>query len=166
MQTVVAQRTLRIESLYAHVWTKNTEGLEWYAKRGFVKEGGVVNGYYTKLKPDTAWVLRRRLGPSDYLAHTCTVTSSDNGPVSAPDAMEEADERPGNFRHTKSFQDRRPEVEWNDLPEDVLDNGLLKSPSANGSGAVSATSSRSSSRSGLEKKEKKKRQYPAAAFGS
>ncbi|KAL5353397.1 hypothetical protein ACLOAV_001433 [Pseudogymnoascus australis] len=31
-----------ITSLYAHVWTENAEGLEWYKARGFEVEGGVV----------------------------------------------------------------------------------------------------------------------------
>lgn len=163
MQAVVSQDEVRVESFYAHVWTENEEGLEWYLKRGFVKEGGVMQGYYMKLKPATAWVLRRRLGPTDYL----TRSSGNNVELVPPPAAEdEVLARPKNLAHTKSFQDRRPDVEWNDLPEDVLRNDLLKAPNANGSRVPSAASSRSSSRSGAETKAKKKRQYPAAAFGS
>jgi hypothetical protein len=43
---------------------------------------------------------------------------------------------------------------------------MLKPPSHLGSREGSAASSRSSSRSGIEGKGKKKRVYPAAAFGS
>ena len=54
-----------IKSLYAHVWTENTEGLDWYAKMGFHKEGSPVEGYYSRLSPTTAWVLRRHIGVAD-----------------------------------------------------------------------------------------------------
>lgn len=62
----------------------------------------------------------------------------------------------------RSFQDKGPEREWNDLPEEVM----LKPPSHLGSKEGSAASSRSSSRSGIDRREKKKRVYPAAAFGT
>lgn len=161
VQAAVTQRAIRIRSLYAHVWTENTYGLEWYIKRGFVKDGDAIKGYYMKLKPDTAWLLRKTLGPTHYLAHGTSAPSE-----GIPSAIEEGAGNSTTLGNAKSFQDRRPEVEWNDLPEDVLGNTLLKAPSAPGSRAVSAASSRSSSRSGIDKKEKKKRQYPAAAFGS
>ncbi|EGS23015.1 N-acetyltransferase-like protein [Thermochaetoides thermophila DSM 1495] len=52
-------------TIYAHVWTENEEGLKWYESRGFVKEGGEpVKGYYFKLRPDTAWIVRRHIGES------------------------------------------------------------------------------------------------------
>lgn len=154
---------MKIRDLYAHVWTENSEGLKWYVARGFKREENVVQGYYRQLKPDTAWILRRRIGPSDYLAHT----SKAQGVLEErEEEIKGVQERPGNIVHTKSFQDRRPDMEWNDLPEDVLTGGLLKPPSMNGSAVASASSSRSSSRSGLDGRGKKKRQYPAAAFGS
>ncbi|TVY15585.1 putative N-acetyltransferase san [Lachnellula arida] len=167
---------LRIESVYAHVWTQNQEGLEWYAKRGFHREENVLVGYYRKLKPDTAFVLRRRISASDYLNSLPPVLlpsplaprlANANAEVETEAKVEiemngnAKAKRPDGLVHARSFQDRGPEREWNDLPEDVLG-------SANGSGFLkpkvddgSAASSRSSSRSG-----KKKRVYPAAAFGS
>jgi hypothetical protein len=161
----VEQKEVRIREVYAHVWTENEEALQWYEKRGFRREGEVVKGYYRRLKPDTAWILRRRLVVADYLAMPASGSELMPGP-SIGGAAGELRERPGNLVHTKSFQDRRPDVEWNDLPEDVLRNGLLKPPSLNSSAAASATSSRSSSRSGMDGKGRKKRQYPAAAFGN
>ena len=166
-----SRKGARIAGLYAHVWTENTEALEWYAARGFKREEPVIPEYYRRLKPDTAWILRRRLNPSDHLAHSPqnpTAQGSRPAPSpitkSEPPAPTEGAEgltRPPNLVHARSFQERGPDTEWNDLPEDVLaarTNGLLK---ADGS----ATSSRSSSRSGTQR-EKKKRVYPAAAFGS
>lgn len=45
----------------AAVWEDNEEAIEWYAKRGFdVNSGGVVRGYYKKLKPDGARLVRYR----------------------------------------------------------------------------------------------------------
>ncbi|MCJ1308753.1 hypothetical protein MMC25_002407 [Agyrium rufum] len=48
-----------IENIYAHVWEANEDALEWYVKRGFVLEGGVIEGYYRKLKPHGARIVRR-----------------------------------------------------------------------------------------------------------
>ena len=47
--------------VYAHVWEANAEGLDWYIKRGFTVEDGVVEGYYRRLKPDGARVVRRTI---------------------------------------------------------------------------------------------------------
>ena len=59
-------------SIYAHVWEANTEGLEWYVKRGFVIEDGVLEGYYRRLKPGGAKVARRAIGVADYLRTKAT----------------------------------------------------------------------------------------------
>lgn len=172
IEAATQQDDIRIRGLYAHVWTQNLEALEWYSARGFQKDEAVVNGYYKRLMPDTAWILRRNLAPSDHLARqsNCRQTSIPTPPASktsgstSPPQVTET--RPDNLPHTKSFQDRRPDMEWNDLPEDVLAGSLLKAPTPR-SGEGSSASSRSTSRSGLEGKGKKKgRAYPAAAFGS
>ncbi|KAL9610925.1 MAG: hypothetical protein Q9167_004403 [Letrouitia subvulpina] len=57
-----------VRSLYAHVWEANEEALEWYRKRGFTVEEGVVEGYYQKLTPNTARVVRRGIRVEDHLA--------------------------------------------------------------------------------------------------
>lgn len=55
--------------VYAHVWEANTEALEWYRRRGFdVDTGEVVEGYYSKLRPAGARVVRRRIGVGDTIA--------------------------------------------------------------------------------------------------
>lgn len=58
---------LRITSIYAHVWEANTDALEWYTRRGFTVEEGVVEGYYRRLKPMGARVVRRGIGVGDFL---------------------------------------------------------------------------------------------------
>ena len=161
----VAEKEVRIRDLYAHVWTNNLEALKWYAARGFKKEENVIQGYYRRLEPDTAWILRRRIAPSDHLAHTPKVEAAPAS-MKTEDNVRDVKIRAGNMVHTKSFQDRRPDMEWNDLPEDVINGGHIKLPSISSSAAVSLSSSRSSSRTGLDTKGKKKRQYPAAAFGT
>lgn len=150
------QTEVRIHSLYAHVWTQNEEALAWYAARGFQREGDVLRGYYRRLSPDTAYVYRRRLVPSDHLKSTPSIQAngSELGATRPP------------IVHARSFQDKGPEREWNDLPDDFLGGPTLKLPSALGSQQGSAASSRSSSKSGTEAKGRKKRAYPAAAFGS
>ena len=50
----------RIILLYAHVWEANDDGLEWYRARGF-RIGEVMPGYYRKLKPGGARIVRRGL---------------------------------------------------------------------------------------------------------
>jgi ribosomal protein S18 acetylase RimI-like enzyme len=50
----------------AHVWEANEEGLEWYKKRNFEvleKE----EGYYRKLRPQGAFLVRKWIGVSDLL---------------------------------------------------------------------------------------------------
>lgn len=73
--------------------------------------------------------------------------------------------RPGPPGSSLSFQNKRPDMEWNDLPEDMVaaarttsrTKDLLSPPTGSGS------SSRSSSAAGRKKKD---RAYPTAAFGS
>jgi N-alpha-acetyltransferase 50 len=175
IEAATQQDGIRIRELYAHVWTENTEALEWYAARGFQRDEQVINGYYKRLKPETAWILRRKLVPSDHLPQSSTgqhtflptppaLSKSTSTPPQSITPPGTANPRPDNLSHTKSFQDRRPDMEWNDLPEDVLSSSLLKAP---GSGEGSSASSRSTSRSRLDGKGRKKgRSYPAAAFDS
>ena len=47
-----------LRSVFAHVWETNDEGVEWYRGRGF-EIGDVQGGYYRKLRPDGARVVRR-----------------------------------------------------------------------------------------------------------
>lgn len=58
-----AASEFRCGEVYAHVWTDNDDGLRWYLARGFAKHGQ-VNGYYFKLKPDSAWIVRRQIAAS------------------------------------------------------------------------------------------------------
>ncbi|KAK0846555.1 hypothetical protein LTR91_012026 [Friedmanniomyces endolithicus] len=55
-----------VGSVGAHVWEANTEGLEWYAKRGF-RVVGREDGYYRRLKPSGVVVVRREVGVGDLL---------------------------------------------------------------------------------------------------
>lgn len=50
----------RIASLYAHVWEANVDALQWYVRRGFVAEA-VVWGYYRRLKPDGARIVKKEI---------------------------------------------------------------------------------------------------------
>ncbi|ESZ91693.1 hypothetical protein SBOR_7912 [Sclerotinia borealis F-4128] len=167
---------IKIEGLYAHVWVDNHEAVEWYTKRGFEK-GELVEGYYRRLRPQGAWVFRRRFSVQDHIfkqPHTnlSPITNAiSNAKSTLPPPTSAGTVRPLHPKHTASFQDRRPNSEWNDLPEEVLKRPRA---SASASEEQSKESSRSSSRSGVsvsvsggEGKSggKKKRSYPAAAFG-
>lgn len=56
-----------VTSIYAHVWEANLEGLEWYRRRGFLVEDKMLEGYYRKLKPGGARIVRRQVGIGDHL---------------------------------------------------------------------------------------------------
>ncbi|KAK3310969.1 uncharacterized protein B0T15DRAFT_520004 [Chaetomium strumarium] len=81
-----AGSSIDARTIYAHVWTENEEGLKWYEARGFSRDAEPVKGYYFKLRPDTAWVVRRQIGPSSILnslsTHTRAQTASQ--PTEAP----------------------------------------------------------------------------------
>lgn len=177
----------RISDLFAHVWTDNEDGLRWYARRGFARAAGEpVKGYYLKLRPDTAWVVRRPLGgvaaavaaaaatavpppppppPSSAVGPSVTAAP----PPAAASGSASGTATPASGTQALCFQDRRPDMDWNDLPPDVVAAttapGLLDVPAAgeDGRGGSSQTSSRSSS---TARKKRKDRSYPAAAFGS
>lgn len=209
-------------TIYAHVWTENEEGLKWYQARGFARHGREpVKGYYFKLRPDTAWVVRRDIGaptsslllsthqtaptpapstsmqdppstaiaggsggvlaaavnlapmaasstspspspspagvtpPLPPLPPTADVNGNGNGPPRRPPAA--ATTNPSSSTSSLSFQNTRPETEWNDLPADMVGRSPhLSAPSGPGSNA--------SSRSSSTARKKKERAYPSAAF--
>ncbi|KAF4446122.1 Pre-mRNA-splicing factor [Fusarium albosuccineum] len=61
----------------------------------------------------------------------------------------------------RSYQNQRPETEWNDLPDDMANRLLVPPPRGNPGESGSGASSRSSSTA----RKKRDRAYPAAAFG-
>ena len=64
--TVRAIEDYGIHCVTAHVWEMNEEALEWYKKRGF-EVIGKETGYYRKLKPDGAMMVRKWVGVRDLL---------------------------------------------------------------------------------------------------
>jgi hypothetical protein len=48
----------RIRSVTAHVHEANEDGLRWYIARGFKVQDGVVEGYYRRLKPSGARIVK------------------------------------------------------------------------------------------------------------
>ncbi|SLM41148.1 GNAT domain [Lasallia pustulata] len=63
----VGIREFGITAIYAHVWEANSEALEWYVRRGFAVEDALVEGYYRRLRPAGARVVRRVVGVEEYL---------------------------------------------------------------------------------------------------
>ncbi|KAI1765760.1 acyl-CoA N-acyltransferase [Hypoxylon sp. FL1150] len=186
---LAAESPFACEEVYAHVWTDNEDGLRWYLARGFAKHGQ-VNGYYFKLRPDSAWIVRRPVDASGTVSGqngrgvpngaatgvispsataaaanlisqqrtsvptppVLATTSGTPGPLSPPlgpprSGGPSPNRSPG---RGLSFQNARPDMEWNDLPADMH------------SAANSNASSRSSSAAPRKKRD---RAYPAAAFG-
>jgi ribosomal protein S18 acetylase RimI-like enzyme len=64
VQKAVAEHGVR--SVTAHVWEANDEGKEWYAKRAF-EVLGTEEGYYRKLQPQSALLVRKWIGVGDLL---------------------------------------------------------------------------------------------------
>lgn len=189
---------LRIDWVYAHVWTENEEGLVWYAGRGFQKDS-ILDDYYFKLKPGSAWVVKKRLqsspistqakgnmalgmaSTSEFTGAVPTsvtaavvnmpafATSTDSPPAAAsppptngpPMSTTTRPPPPGS---SLSFQNKRPDMEWNDLPEDMVSSS--KNSSRSNLLAPPTGGSASSSRSSSTQRKKKERSYPTAAFGS
>lgn len=138
-------KELGVGFVYAHVWTENHDGLRWYLARGFARDPEPVKGYYFKLKPDSAWIVRRpivRFGeaaPSSNVAAAATshatptaprgtsvtataanlppIAPRPTGPSSAPHAPPP---RPPPPPTGQSYQKARPDTEWNDLPADMV----------------------------------------------
>lgn len=180
--TAAKHPAMDVRSVTAHVWTENEEGLHWYAGRGFTRLEPPVKGYYWKLRPDSAWVVKRDVGANvtGCLARTNGVASRPvpssttaavvnlpppPPPMSGPPSAKSTPPPPSGPRPKavsgQSYQTQRPEVEWNDLPADMAPAlGALRKT---GSESASAASSRSSSQAPRKKRD---RSYPAATFGS
>ncbi|KAK4162521.1 hypothetical protein QBC43DRAFT_321579 [Cladorrhinum sp. PSN259] len=192
-----AGASIDARTIYAHVWTENDEGLRWYESRGFTRHGSVpVKGYYFKLRPDTAWVVKRDIGPSAVISSPPSVTPSGTRPtrstvaaainlppppppvmgasVSTTTASKEAGppRRPqpsaSSSTTSLSYQTARPETEWNDLPAEMMSmsRGQTLAPPLSGSNPGSGPASGASSRSSSTVRKKKERAYPTAAFGN
>ncbi|KZZ88965.1 GCN5-related N acetyltransferase [Moelleriella libera RCEF 2490] len=198
-------------SLTAHVWTENDEALRWYEARGFTRDPVPVQGYYFKLRPDTAWLMTRRLDSSSSSSSSSSKSKDININISAASRTYQegqetkhqaasngggggsgGDEKsspaikpsptaavinlhlqppPSSSRPApttgQSYQNQRPDREWNDLPPEMAPPMMRKT-----TGSDSAGSSRSSSMAPTTTttttttaRRKKDRSYPAAAFG-
>ncbi|KAG5927716.1 hypothetical protein E4U53_002806 [Claviceps sorghi] len=190
LATASANKALRVVGATAHVWTENEDGLRWYERQGFARDAAQpLRGYYLKLRPDTAWLVRRPVSPDGALPLSAVSSRLGSGPVvpsvtaavvnlaapppppsagagaaAPPPPPPPAPARSGpKPAPGQSFQNQRPDVEWNDLPADMAPGSVPASLRCKaGSEGASATSSRSSSAAPRKKRE---RAYPAAAFG-
>ena len=66
--TTVIDHHENVTSIYAHVWEANADALEWYTRRGFSIEKEILEGYYRRLKPSGARIVRRRITIEDHVA--------------------------------------------------------------------------------------------------
>jgi ribosomal protein S18 acetylase RimI-like enzyme len=67
-----------VRSVTAHVWEANEEGLEWYKKRNF-ETLGKEEGYYRKLRPQSAFLVRKWIGVGDLLGNSAIQGEVQNG---------------------------------------------------------------------------------------
>lgn len=178
--TAVADPNLDVKTVTAHVWTQNEEGLHWYEGRGFTRQEPALQGYYIKLRPGSAWLVRRdvsasvrsslpsasassatpRMVPASTTAAVVNLPAPPPPPPSSgPSSNGNTSTPPPALSRGLSFQTQRPGTEWNDLPADMAPS-LLPPPRKPGE-PTSGASSRSSSTA----RKKRDRSYPAAAFG-
>ncbi|KAF2850972.1 acyl-CoA N-acyltransferase [Plenodomus tracheiphilus IPT5] len=70
LQTIVKKAVdlHQVRCVTAHVWEANEEGLEWYKKRNF-ETLGKEEGYYRKLRPHGAFLVKKWIGIGDLLAN-------------------------------------------------------------------------------------------------
>lgn len=179
-----ASPALRIEWVYAHVWTENEDGLAWYGRRGFERDA-LLDKYYWKLKPDSAWVVKRRVAAAPRVENGAGAHGGEGAvhelPAAVPPSVTAAavnlpgfaaaaasgppqdgpPSRPPPPASSLSFQNKRPDMEWNDLPEEMVSSSKNSSRSD-----LLAPPSGSSSRSCSTGRKKRDRAYPTAAFGS
>ncbi|KAJ4140290.1 hypothetical protein NW768_001647 [Fusarium equiseti] len=171
--TAVSDPNLNVTNVTAHVWTENEEGLKWYEGRGFKRENQPIQGYYLKLRPNSAWLVSRPTGaavrgllpisssaPPSSIPASATAAAANLDPASGPPRSGAS--RPPMPPSARSYQNQGPEREWNDLPDDMAGSRLVPPPR----GAVGGSGSGASSRSSSAARKKKDRSYPAAAFGS
>lgn len=185
-EVAAAGAALRVEWVYAHVWTDNEDGLAWYGRRGF-EQDALLEKYYWKLKPDSAWVVKRRVAgvaavengaeahelpaavPASVTAAAVNLPGFATAvapPLPQPTVASGPPQagtlsRPPPPPSSLSFQNKRPDMEWNDLPEEMVSSSRNSSKSD-----LLAPPSGSSSRSCSTGRKKRDRSYPTAAFGS
>lgn len=172
--TAVADDGLDVRSVTAHVWTENEEGLKWYEGRDFRRDAQPIRGYYLKLRPDSAWLVSRDVTasvraslpssnptppPANPIPESITAAVVNLPPTSGPPRATRPP--PSRTGSGQSYQNQRPDMEWNDLPDDMA-AGKLAPPRKGLGETPSGTSSRSSSTA----RKKRDRSYPAAAFGA
>lgn len=149
-----------------HAWVVRREiGTGTEAGRGGVLDAVKANGIGAGGGRQEDEPPRRTEAPTPAVAgFTNTIPPPPSpGPSISPKPPTGTLTRPGPPRAGTSYQQKGPENEWNDLPEDMVASARPNILSVPSSGANSGASSRSSSTVGRKKRD---RSYPAAAFGS
>ncbi|RPB01808.1 hypothetical protein L873DRAFT_1834525 [Choiromyces venosus 120613-1] len=80
-----------VKEVYAHVWEMNGEGIGWYCRRGF-EVGGLVEGYYRRLRPGGARVVRRRVGVGEWVGREVVFEGEVEGEDGEGEVEEEEEE--------------------------------------------------------------------------
>jgi ribosomal protein S18 acetylase RimI-like enzyme len=86
---IMVERGIRnygVGAVGAHVWEASLDASEWYAKRGF-RETHMEQGYYRRLTPQGAYVLRREIGPRDLLDHNMGTTNNQGSKLTNQEKM-------------------------------------------------------------------------------
>ncbi|KHN96505.1 GCN5-related N acetyltransferase [Metarhizium album ARSEF 1941] len=191
--TAASAPTLDVRTVTAHVWTENEEGLHWYEARGFTRLEPPVEGYYLKLRPDSAWLMKRDVGAS-VRSSLPRVTGNNGVAASSPPLAASTTAAVVNLPPPPPPTSGPPSAQSTPPPSAPSPRGEAARPKAvsvqsyqsqrpdtewndlpadmaqklgplrmTGSESASAASSRSSSQAPRKKKD---RSYPAAAFAN
>merc|ERR1712178_271842 len=93
-----------INGIYLHVQTNNDVAKSFYEKLGFVQEGGVFEGYYKKIDPPDAFMLKIDVEVSDRKDGESKSEKVDSSRV--PETVDESTSQSPNSKNTTNIQSK------------------------------------------------------------
>lgn len=102
-----------VNGIYLHVQTNNEEAKAFYEKQEFTQEGGVFEGYYKKIDPPDAYMLKMDIEVSEVKANEKSVSQNEKTDgktdenTTAKEKMEDNSQSPNN-KNTTSSNSNKP----------------------------------------------------------
>ncbi|KAL9128143.1 MAG: hypothetical protein Q9217_003117 [Psora testacea] len=122
LTALTAHPDKRITSVYAHVWEANEDALSWYLNRGFSVEGDMVEGYYRRLRPGGARVLRKGIGVNEYLEARSTEQVKDIPLIKAIAGKEQKSHKNSNVGNQAEHEKERRRGDPNEADDAKAEN--------------------------------------------
>merc|ERR1712178_185523 len=93
-----------VSGIYLHVQTNNDVAKSFYEKLGFIQEGGVFEGYYKKIDPPDAFMLKIDVEVSDRKDGESKSEKVDSSRV--PETVDESTSQSPNGKNTTNIQSK------------------------------------------------------------